>query len=216
MGTLSTQLAWIGVVLALLALVVGFPRRKRRGNVLRAMVGLVVLAVAGTALLGALLLRQYHWVMDDVPVAHIALRELGPQSYEATFTPTGAEDPRVLPLHGDEWQLDARVIRWKLPALLAGVRPMVRLERLSGRYGDPKQELTAQRDVHDLRARWDFWTFRQQYLARLPIADARFGSATYLPMLDGARYDVFVNPRGGLIAKPADAATEDKLRAAGW
>jgi hypothetical protein len=211
---LSTWLWVAAAVLVVLALVVGTPRRKRR-NGLRALGGIVLLGLACVAGLGGLLLRQYYWLLDDVPVAHIALHQLGPQSFQATLAAPGRTTVS-LPLHGDEWQLDARVIRWRLPAVLAGVPPMVRLERLSGRYGDPKQELTSPRDVHDLRARWDFWTFRERWLSRLPLADARWGSAAYLPMLDGAAYDVFANPRGGLVAKPADADTERKLREAGW
>ena len=70
--------------------------------------------------------------------------------------------------------------------------------------------------MHDLRESWDFWTIKQKYLAQLPIADARWGSAAYLPMIDGASYTVFINPRGGLVAKPADEKTEALLRLAGW
>ena len=44
-------------------------------------------------------------------------------------------------LYGDQWQIDARVVRWKLPALMAGVPPLYRLERLSGRYGDAARKL---------------------------------------------------------------------------
>jgi hypothetical protein len=35
------------------------------------------------------------------------------------------------------------VLKWKLPALLAGVPPLYRLDRLSGRYDDPAQEASA-------------------------------------------------------------------------
>ena len=70
--------------------------------------------------------------------------------------------------------------------------------------------------MHDLRGEWDFWEFRQRWLADLPIAEARWGSAAYLPMLDGATYQVYVSPRGGLVAKPADAVTEQLLDEAGW
>ena len=75
---------------------------------------------------------------------------------------------------------------------------------------------TPERSVHDLRGEHDFWAFHQEWLADLPIADARWGSAAYLPMLDGASYVIYVAPRGGLVAKPADDATERLLDAAGW
>jgi hypothetical protein len=125
---------------------------------------------------------------------------------------------RSFELYGDEWQLDARVLRWKLPAALAGAPPLYRLERLSGRYGDPKQELEARRSIHPLaqNAFPDLWTLRRQFPQALNFVDADYGSAAYLPLLDGASYQVSLSPRGGLIAQPADDATRELLRKAGW
>ena len=174
----------------------------------------LLLGAVGLAGLGGLL-RQYAWLLEDVPAATISLRALAPQRFEATLR-LGEQPARIVELLGDEWQLDARVVRWTLPGQLAGLPPVYRFERLSGRYGDPQQELSSERSVHDLRGEWDFWEFRQRWLADLPIADARWGSAAYLPMLDGATYQVYVSPRGGLVAKPADPLTEKLLDAAGW
>ena len=88
---------------------------------------------------------------------------------------------------------------------------------MSYRYAIPSQpSRCTPRSVHDLRRDWDFWEFHQRWLAGLPVADARFGSAAYLPMLDGAAYEVYLAPGGGLVAKPADAQSERLLRAAGW
>jgi hypothetical protein len=214
--TLSAELWVVAGVLALFGLlVVGSARRHGRLRTLRWLFGLVCIVAALALGVAGLLLRQYVWLVADVPVANLQIRQLGTQAFEATLR-AGDSPPKVLELRGDEWQLDARVLRWRLPAALAGVPPVYQLERLSGRYGDPKQELTAPRSVHDLRDKWDFWTFKQKYLARLSIADARWGSAAYLPMLDGASYTVFINPRGGLVAKPADEKTEALLRLAGW
>ena len=191
-------------------------KRARRGAALLRRFSGLVLVVVALGLAGAgLLLRQYRWLLEDVPAATITLRQEAPQRFAATLAIDG-QPPREYLLHGDEWQLDARVIRWTLPAQLGGVPPVYAFERLSGRYGDPKQELSGERSVHDLRDEADFWTFHQRWLAGLPIADARWGSAAYLPMLDGARYVVHVAPRGGLVAKPADEATERLLDAAGW
>ena len=214
--TLTGELWLAAGVLALFGLlVVRSGGRHGRLRTLRWLLGLICIVAALTLGVAGLLLRQYVWLVEDVPVANLQIRQLGTQAFEATLR-AGDSPPKVLELRGDEWQLDARVLRWRLPAALAGVPPVYQLERLSGRYGDPKQELTSQRTVHDLRAAWDFWTVKQKYLARLPIADARWGSAAYLPMLDGASYTVFINPRGGLVAKPADEKTEALLRLAGW
>lgn len=217
-----TLSGWIWVVAAVLALLglLAWGRRPagRRGQgpgAFRRLFALLLLLLAiGLGGLGWLL-RTYSWLLEDVPVATLSLVQEAPQRYRATLTPQdGIGTDHVL--LGDEWQLDARVIRWTLPAQLGGIPPVYRLERLSGRYGDPKQETSSQRSVHDLRQAWDFWEVRQRYLAGLPIAEARWGSAAYLPMLDGARYQVFISPRGGLVAKPADAKTEQLLDQAGW
>jgi hypothetical protein len=207
-GTSLWLVAAVGLVLAL---GIGWPRRRRRRNALRAAVGLALLAVAAAAMVGGLLLREYHWLHAGEPIARLALRQLDSQSFEATLESAGRA-PTKLPLHGDEWQLDARLVHWRIGAL----PPMVRLERLSGRYGDPKQDTTSPRDLHDLRARWDFWQFREHWLGALPIADSRWGSVTSLPMLDGATWVVFADQRGALVARPADAKTARLLQEAGW
>jgi len=188
---------------------------RKQAPILRGFLGTVLL-VLGLSLAGlAGLLRNYLWLLEDQPVATVSIRQIAAQSYLATLTPEGAESTEY-PLSGDQWQLDAQVIRWHLPAALAGLAPVYRLERLSGRYNEPAQELRAERSVHDLRQDWDFWQFRQRYLSNLPIADAHWGSAAYLPMINGARFTVLINPRGGLVAKPADAHSEALLREAGW
>ena len=218
--TLSTG-AWIVAgVLGLLALWAwgrrGRGKRGRgRGWARRLLaLGLLVLALAAAGL--GLLLRQYQWLLADVPAAELSLRQLGTQWYLGSLR-IGDGPVREFELRGDEWQLDARVIRWTLPAQLGGLAPVYRFERLSGRYGDPKEELEATaRSVHDLREGLDFWDFHQRFLSALPIADARWGSAAYLPMLDGARYTIALNPQGGLVARPADPATAALLRESGW
>ncbi|MBW8366435.1 MAG: hypothetical protein K0M70_01055 [Arenimonas sp.] len=209
---------WLWVVAAALFLVGAWAWLYRtRGPaklLLRTLGTVLLLAALGLAGLGGLL-RQYAWLLEDVPAATISLRGVGPQRFEATLR-LGDTPARTLEVAGDEWQLDARVIRWTLPAQLGGLAPVYRFERLSGRYTDPAQELSSERSVHDLREDWDFWEFRQRWLADLPIAEARWGSAAYLPMIDGATYQVYVSPRGGLVAKPADTATARLLDEAGW
>jgi len=193
-------------------------RRRRYGGA-----GLRVLLLAAFLLaaigLGALSAALFHYFRLDgeTEVAQLAVRQVEPQRYSLRLdTPDGLHSS--FEVRGDEWQLDARVIRWELPALIAGAPPLYRLERLSGRYGDVKQELEAQRSVHDLAADAfpDLWTLKRQFPQYLPFVDADYGSAAYLPMIDGARYRVTLGARGGLVARPADEETQRRLDAAGW
>ena len=120
-------------------------------------------------------------------------------------------------LYGDQWQIDARVVRWKLPALMAGVPPLYRLERLSGRYGDAAREAAATRSVHSLDD-WpapDLGSLKKSFPNWFPFVDVQFGSGAYMPLFDGARYQVFLDP-GALFARPDGQATEEGLKRLGW
>lgn len=174
------------------------------------LLGLALLTLAAS-------IYHYQRLEAEQTLARIGLQQLDAQRFLATLeTADGRE--RRFELLGDEWQLDARLLRWRTPALLAGAPNLYRLERLSGRYGDIKQEREAPRSLHGLAedAFPDLWTLRQQFPHWLPFVAADFGSAAYLPMLDGARYEVVLGPRGGLLARPADARTEALLVEAGW
>jgi hypothetical protein len=89
---------------------------------------------------------------------------------------------------------------------------------LSGRYRDAAQAASATPSVVDLSGEsiLDLWQLKRQFPQWLPWIDAEYGSAAYLPMIDGASYKVSLSANGGLVARPADQATADKLKAAGW
>ncbi|MBS7458813.1 hypothetical protein [Coralloluteibacterium stylophorae] len=205
----------IAAALLLLALVSaaggrGFARA------LRLLLALALLVLAAGVGLLALGVRDY-FGLDERPVARLEVRQRAPQTFGVTLTDADGLR-REYDLRGDEWQLDARVVRWQFGARLAGVPPLYRLERLSGRYRDIDQEREAPRSVHALGSDGllDLATLARQYPRWLPFVDARWGSAAYLPLIDGARYEVRLNARGGLVAVPADAATRDLLEQSGW
>ncbi len=178
--------------------------------------GLLLLSATLLGVLGAALFG-YSRLLQEAEVATLAVQQLAPQHYAVQLdTPNGQR--QRLELRGDQWQLDARVLRWKLPALLAGAPSLYRLERLSSRYVDVAQEREAVRSVHELGAQAfpDLWTLRRQFPQYLDFVDADFGSGAYLPLVDRARYSVSLGPRGGLVARPADAETQRLLTAQGW
>ena len=68
----------------------------------------------------------------------------------------------------------------------------------SGRYTRVEDERTLPRTVYDLHApsRVDPWELVHRYRAWVPWLDALYGSATYLPMADGALYEIKVSQSG--------------------
>ncbi|HEX2197421.1 MAG TPA: hypothetical protein VHG88_02200, partial [Burkholderiales bacterium] len=112
-------------------------------------------------------------------------------------------------------QIDARVLKWRPMGNLLGLDTLYRLERLSGRYGDAASERAAPRTVHELagEAGLDLWTLTRRYQRYVPLADALYGSAAFVPMAEGAQYVVTVSS-SGLVVRPANEAARKAL--GGW
>lgn len=192
-------------------------RKRFRLRPIRRLFGALLISLALVSGLLALTLVQFVRLTTDVPVARVSMHEQAPQSFMVTTDVQGMGERRYM-LTGDQWQIDAKVIRWKLPALLAGVPPVFTFERLSGRYENLEQEKTGVRNVHDL-SDWpvpDLATLKRVFPNWLPFVDVEYGSAAYLPMIDGGRYQVYIDPRGGVVIRPDGQATTDALQQRGW
>lgn len=208
------------LLMLLLALMLFAAGRRAHGvgRFLRRLIGTLLFLMALSLGGLALVLHDYLHIADDVAVAHLTMKQVGPQHFRVDFTPVATDAPRSVDLKGDQWEVDARVIRWKMPAQLAGFPPLYQLERIGGRYREIAQERATPRSAQALNdeALFDIWTLKHRYPTWLPFVDADYGSGAYLPMVDGGRFDLFLNTRGGLVAKPADQATKDKLTSVGW
>ncbi|CAM5291545.1 hypothetical protein [Rhodanobacter lindaniclasticus] len=167
----------------------------------------LTLLLAGT---GAAL-RGYHLLGEETAVVEVDARILSPQRWALTLTwPDGST--REVELAGDDWRIEAIVLKWKLPALLAGVPPLYRLDRLSGRYADPAEEATAPRTVigFDPAGAFDLVKLAKAHPAWLPELDTVYGSGAYLPLVDGGHYTVSLMRTGALVAR-ADDATQRRI-----
>ena len=208
---MNTLLA-ISTALTLLAVffVLAMFRQLRRGRVLRASgsfaggVATASLGGAGLILLGSI--YGYDQLTDEQTVSLIEFRQNSPDEYMARLMIEGEAD-QLLPLRGDLWQIDARVVTWTPPATILGLDPIYQLERLSGRYSDVEREVSEPRTVHALAddKALDVWTLVERFPVLMPGVDAHYGTATYVPMADGARYEVSLS-RDALIARPINDA----------
>lgn len=163
-------------------------------------------AFSGTVLLG------YHRLAAEALVANLEARQLDAQHFAVTITTPDGER-REVALSGDDWQLDARVIKWDTRAVVLGAPALYRLDRISGRYRDVAQEGAAPKSVVALSttATPDLWTLKRRFPRWLPWVDADYGSAAYLPLVDDGRYAITLAAAGGLVARPSDTATAEKI-----
>ena len=185
-------------------------RRRRPVRATRSLAGGVVSGALGSA--SILLTFSYYGygrLIDEQPVSQIEFSQVTPGEYTARVMTDGQTD-RLFTLRGDEWQMDARVVNWKPPATLLGLDPIYQLDRLSGRYSRIDDEMNEERTVHALSDEMtlDVWRVARKFPVLMPGVDAYYGSATYLPMADGARFEVTLS-RTALLARPVnDAARE--------
>lgn len=177
--------------------------------------GLCLISLAAAFLLLALNIHTYHRLTYEKPIVNLAFRELGPQRYAVTLEYAESNRTGEFILNGDEWQLDARILRWEPALQILGFNTFYRLERLNGRYSSIDQELSRPRTVYSLAEDQglDIWSLAREYHQWLKWLDAYYGNATYLPMQDGARYTVAIN-QYGLIARPLNRPAEEAL--SGW
>ena len=156
--TVMIAIAGTGGVIALLLLVAA-ARRLRDWQIRSGIVFLVGAAVVaalgmGVAMLAASL-HTYARLTQEQEAARAVFRELGPKRYELILVLRN-EPARRYEIRGDEWQIDARVLKWKGMATFVGLDTLYRFERVAGRYADTAQEKSAARSVHALSAEAGF------------------------------------------------------------
>ena len=202
-------------MIGLLLAVLGFRRLWARGVVvgsLEGLTGLLLLALAALAAAVGLNLRTYDRLTHEIPVATVTFEAQGDQRFSAVLVPATGRT-FVFDMYGDEWQLDARILKWRGIATLLGFDTIYRLDRFGGRYRDVTQERKGPRSVHSLSEEpgLDVWAWTRRYPRWLPWVDAVYGSATYVPMVAGATYRVTASPTG-LLARPVNEAARKAVR----
>lgn len=209
--------ALVGVLLGVPLLVAALRRLRRLrliGGTLYLLSGGAVILLVAVAGLVAANLFTYARLTHEQEAVRITSRQLGERHFAVSLQARDAP-PRHFQVRGDEWQVDARVLKWRAMGNLVGLDTLYRLERLSGRYGDVTSERVSQRTVYDLAEDpgLDLWTLTRRYQRYVPLADALYGSAAFVPMAEGAEYVVSVSA-SGLVVRPGNEAARKAV--GGW
>jgi hypothetical protein len=201
-------------ILCLFAAARRIRRRRVFGGVLIGATALVLILLSAVAALIAANLLTYQRLSFEQPAGELQLTRTGDREFNAVLTYPSGEHANFA-LGGDEWQIDARVLKWHAFANLVGFDSAYRLDRIGGRYTRLEDERSQPRSVYSLNQpqRIDLWDLVHRYHSWVPWMDALYGSATFLPMADGALYEIKVS-QSGLVARPLNQAARDAV--AGW
>lgn len=198
-------------ILFLSAAVRSLRRRRVLGGLLHGSTALVLALLSVCAALIVGNLRTYQRLSFEQPAGELQLMRIGEREFNAVLSyPSGGR--ANFALRGDEWQVDARVLKWHAFANMLGFDAAYRLERISGRYSHVEEERSQTRTVYSLNPaqRIDPWDLVHRYHSWVPWMDALYGSATFLPMADGALYEIKVS-QSGLVARPLNQAARDAV-----
>jgi hypothetical protein len=214
--TINALIVVLGLIGIIFFIAAGRSIRGRRivGGLLSGVTALVLMLAAAAALVISTNLRTYQRLSAEQPAGELQFTRIGNHQFNGVLTRASGERADFA-LRGDEWQLDARLLKWTAFANLIGFDAAYRLDRISGRYTNIDDERTQPRTVYALNQsdRIDLWELLHRYQGWMPWVDALYGSATYLPMADGARYDIRVS-QSGLVARPLNPAARAAI--GGW
>lgn len=201
----------LGILLVVLALT-----RLIRGKVLVAGMqgfgGMAILCIGILFIAIALNMHTYQRLTYEQEIARLTFRKISSQNFNVSIDFIHRDMQQDFNIEGDEWQLDARILKWSPVVNLLGLDTKYRLERLSGRFRDLNLERSSRHTVYSLNndAGLDIWSLAYQYKKWLPWIDAYYGNAVYLPMVDGGIYTVSIN-QSGLVARPVNKYSEEVI-----
>lgn len=187
-------------------------RRRIMSGMLWSVQGMIAFCAFVMVLLVYSNLHTYQRLTYETVIADVYVREIGPQKFQLSLSYSDADnDQHYYVLEGDQWQLDARVLKWKSWANLIGLDSFYQLDRLSGRYANVNHARTRKPSVHDLSTQsqgLDIWKMKQLMRDKIGFVDALFGQGVFMPMVDGSHFKVSIGQQG-LITRPANDAARN-------
>ncbi len=187
-----------------------------RGRFARAGFGLGgggALTIGGLAagLIG-LNLQNYQRLTYEVPLAEVSVKAVNPAQRIFTVTVQrldGTNRVQNCTLQGDAWEIGGRFQRWKPWANELGLNATYTLDQITNRYniasdGDGRKitacaiQGPAPQVNQYLPKAWIEWM-----LGHMLLKERQFGSASFMPMADGARYTVIAT-QFGFNAQPSN------------
>ncbi len=154
-------------------------------------------------------LMTYQRLTFEREIARLSVAKMSDQNYEVTLDyldPDMNKKEAPFLIKGDEWRLEARILKWQGWANLIGLDSYYQLDRLSGRYRNIEQAGSQIPTVYDLskeKRGINLWQLKRLMKSGLPFLDAFYGQAVFLPLEDAAVYTVSIN-QTGLISRPAN------------
>lgn len=206
--TLSDPLSIIAIISALLALIFfikmigAIKKRKLFSSSTCCLTALLLLAMA--ALFGTISIAThgYQALTREELAATVHIEPTGKQQFKARFTMADGS-VQTFTLAGDQFYVDAYILKWKPLANILGLHTSYELDRVGGRYAALQDEITRERTVYSLSKDkpLNMYDLRQRFAVLEPLLDTEYGSATFISSNRPQEFRVMVSTTGLLIRK---------------
>lgn len=183
-----------GVVFTAIAVRMLFKRRILIASV-NGTAGFSLLSVSITLTLILLNIHTYHQLTAENKLAVIEIGVL--TDYGLPLRIHTDKIKKTYYINAEEWQLDARFLKWKSWAYLLGAEPVVRLESLSERR--PLRNKTVPEKYNLLGEHALLTDWGSTLSDWFGMVDTYYGSAVYMPAVQGSTYTVSATISGLIV-----------------
>lgn len=197
---LSTIILVVLAVALAVSAFVALLRARIASFTLQTLLGLALLAFGVLSGMIAFGIQGYQTLTHEETAAKISVSPIAPQRFAAIFHfPDGSVSNFIIA--GDEIYIDAHILKWQPLANLIGLHTAYELDRVGGRYRDIEQERNSERTIHSLSQDKpvNLFKLRQLHTFLSLLLDAKYGSATFVPVTQAAELELRVSTTGLLI-----------------
>ncbi|MEJ2272789.1 MAG: hypothetical protein P8X91_10035 [Candidatus Bathyarchaeota archaeon] len=145
-------------------------------------------------------IQGYNAFTREELAASVEVFPIRKQLYTARITfPDRSE--KQFNLEGDEFYIDAHILKWKSIANLFGLHTLYELDRVAGRYIEIEDESNKHRTVYSLAddKLIDIFYWRLKYPILSFLVDAEYGSASFVTANVNKKINIMVSTTGLLI-----------------
>ncbi len=218
-------MSWLSIICVILAILFvvltlrGWSRIKAHKWMRASLYAVPILfAFAGLFFLLLILsnLTTYQRLTYERDIVRLSMVQIADQRFEIKLDyldPGLDRISQVSLIKGDEWRLEARILKWQGWANIMGLDSYYKLDRLSGRYRSIEQagsELPSVLDLSTKERGLNLWELKRLMKSNLPFIDAYYGQAVFLPLQHAAAFNISIN-QAGLIARPANEIAKRAL-----
>jgi len=145
-------------------------------------------------------IQGYQTLSREDVVAYISVSPIAPQRFAAILRFKDGHVANYV-ISGDEIYVDAHILKWQPIANFIGLHTAYELDRIGGRYREIDQERTGNRTIFSLglEKSINLFSLRQRYPFLSLLLDAKYGSATFVPIVQSVELELRISTTGLLL-----------------